>query len=42
MTISAKHVVVALLAAATILVTPFALPRSSHLLIDGPQAAQQD
>lgn len=39
--LSAKHIVVALLAAATVLVAPLAFPHESHLLIDLPAVAEQ-
>lgn len=39
---TAKRITLALLAAAILLVTPFAVPRESHLLVDMPSTHQAD
>lgn len=38
---SAKHIVVLVLAVAVVLVAPFAMSRESHLLVDVPPMDQQ-
>jgi hypothetical protein len=39
--LSPKHIVVALLAVATLMIAPFAFPHASHLLVDAPLATDQ-